>query len=46
MIPQSPEMKEIVLRSGYGVSLQQSMATNYTAATSGRFIFTGVYTVE
>jgi hypothetical protein len=47
IIPESTEMKEIRLTSGYGVMVQQSLAqTNYTQVTSGKYAVTMVYTLQ
>jgi hypothetical protein len=46
MLPESVEMKEVRLTSGYGVILQQTLSqTGYTQVTSGRFSLAVVYTI-
>jgi hypothetical protein len=47
ILPESTEMEELRLTSGYGVMVQQSLAqTNYTQVTSGKYAVTMVYTLQ
>jgi hypothetical protein len=45
ILPESQEMKEVRLTSGYGIIIQQTLAqTSYTQVTSGKFSINIVYT--
>ena len=46
ILPESPEMQEMRLTSGYGIILQQTLSqTGYTQVTSGRFSIMLTYCV-
>jgi len=47
ILPESTEMKEVRMTSGYGIIVQQTLAqTNYTMVTSGKYSVTVTYTVQ
>ena len=47
ILPESTEMKELRMTSGYGIIVQQTLAqTNYTQVTSGKYSITISYTVQ